>query len=237
MLGSAGLMTEQREIPAYTRRQISQDLNTLAETIPRKRASAPRKVTAKAVTDSPTSAPRAPRKPRTAASPASAPARKTPASTRSKVLKGGIAAAPEKSASAASSVKGRAKIGLPKRTSDAPSEQLKRAVLATIDAFKGREVVVLDVREKTSIMDAMIIVSGTSSRHVKSLAQEVSKAAKKLKLPPIGMEGEADGEWVIVDLGDYVVHLMLPKTREFYALERLWSPGGDATSNPLDQVS
>lgn len=213
----------------------------MAEITPRKRASAPRKVTAKAAPETLTSAPKAPRKPRNVASPAAAPtakARKTPASTRSKVLKGGIAPAkkPEKSESV-SPAKGRAKIGLPKRTSDAPSEQLKRAVLAAIDAFKGREVVVLDVREKTSIMDAMIIVSGTSSRHVKSLAQEVSKAAKKLKLPPIGMEGEADGEWVIVDLGDYVVHLMLPKMREFYALERLWSPGGDATPNPLDQVS
>jgi ribosome-associated protein len=71
----------------------------------------------------------------------------------------------------------------------------------------------------------MIVASGTSSRHVKSIADEVVKFAKRLDVMPLGVEGEQEAEWVLVDLGEVVVHVMLPRVREFYALERLWTVG------------
>lgn len=117
---------------------------------------------------------------------------------------------------------------LPKRsraTQQEPAEALRKAVLAALEEVKARDLVVLDVRAKTSVTDYFVIVSGTSSRHVKSLAEEVIKAAKALKLPPLGVEGEREGEWIVVDLGDLVVHLMQPRVREFYALEKLWGVG------------
>ena len=78
------------------------------------------------------------------------------------------------------------------------------------------------MREITSVADNMVIASGTSNRHVKALADSVADAAKSAGFPPIGTEGENTGEWILVDLGDVIVHLMLPATREFYDLERLW---------------
>jgi ribosome-associated protein len=71
----------------------------------------------------------------------------------------------------------------------------------------------------------MVVASGTSTRHVKSIADEVVRFAKKLDVQPLGVEGEREAEWVLVDLGDVVVHVMLPRVREFYALERLWTVG------------
>lgn len=108
----------------------------------------------------------------------------------------------------------------------APAEQLRNAVRHALEELKAKDMVEIDVREKTSVCDWFVIVSGTSSRHVKSLADEVIKAAKGLKMPPLGVEGAREGEWVVVDLGDLVVHLMQPRTREFYALEKLWGVAG-----------
>ena len=76
-------------------------------------------------------------------------------------------------------------------------------------------------------MPPLVVASGTSSRHVKSIADEVVKKAKHAGLPPIGVEGQREAEWVLVDLGDVIVHVMLPRTREFYSLERLWTVGDE----------
>jgi ribosome-associated protein len=81
---------------------------------------------------------------------------------------------------------------------------------------------VLDVRGLTDIADTMVIASGTSDRHVRSIAERVAEKAKAIGRRPIGTEGERDGEWVLVDLQDLIVHVMLPRVREFYGLEHLW---------------
>jgi len=96
-----------------------------------------------------------------------------------------------------------------------------------VEEIKAKDVVEIDVRGRTSVTDHMVIVSGTSTRHVKSIADEVVKFAKQLDYQPLGVEGEQEAEWVLVDLGDVVVHVMLPRVREFYALERLWTVGDE----------
>ncbi len=102
---------------------------------------------------------------------------------------------------------------------------LLEQVRAATEELKARDVVELDVRGKSSVCDYMVVASGTSSRHVKSIADEVVRFAKKLDVQPLGVEGEREAEWVLVDLGDVVVHVMLPRVREFYAIERLWTVG------------
>ena len=103
------------------------------------------------------------------------------------------------------------------------TEALRQLILTTIDDMKGIDVVELDVRDKTSVTDLLIIASGTSSRHVKSIAVSVASEVKKQGARTLGMEGEDQGEWVLVDLGDIIVHIMQPQVREFYDLEKLWS--------------
>ena len=109
----------------------------------------------------------------------------------------------------------------------APADRLRSLVLAALDDLKARDVREVDVRGKSSVTDLLVVASGTSSRHVKSIADEVVKKAKQAGLPPIGVEGQREAEWVLVDLGDIVVHVMLPRTREFYGLERLWTVGDE----------
>lgn len=101
-------------------------------------------------------------------------------------------------------------------------EAIKKLALGALDDLKSENVVVLDVRKHASFTDFMIFASGKSTRHVKSIANEVIEAAKAASLPPLGVEGEDVGEWVLVDLGDVIVHVMLPDTRQFYELEKLW---------------
>ncbi|MEO7431482.1 MAG: ribosome silencing factor [Dokdonella sp.] len=115
----------------------------------------------------------------------------------------------------------------PSRTPDV-AERLRTLVRAALEDLKAKDIKEIDVRGKSSVTDLMVVVSGTSSRHVKSIAEEVVKKAKLASLPPIGVEGQREGEWVLVDLGDVIVHVMLPRTREFYDLERLWTVGDDA---------
>jgi len=108
----------------------------------------------------------------------------------------------------------------------APStDVLLQTVLEAVAELKARDVIEIDVRGKSSVTDFMVVASGTSTRHVKSIADEVVRFAKKLDVQPLGVEGEREAEWVLVDLGDVVVHVMLPRVREFYALERLWTVG------------
>ena len=109
----------------------------------------------------------------------------------------------------------------------AATASLRQQVLAALDELKAKDVKEIDVRGKASFTDLLVIASGTSSRHVKSMADEVVKFAKRAGVLPIGVEGQKEAEWVLVDLGDVVVHVMLPRIREFYGLERLWSVGGD----------
>lgn len=104
-------------------------------------------------------------------------------------------------------------------------EDLLACVKDATEELKAKDVVTIDVRGKSSVADYLVIASGTSSRHVKSIGEEVVRFAKKLDMMPLGVEGEREAEWVLVDLGDVVVHVMLPRVRELYALERLWTVG------------
>ncbi|MCH8537764.1 MAG: ribosome silencing factor [Alkalimonas sp.] len=103
------------------------------------------------------------------------------------------------------------------------SNELLSFVHDKVDDMKGRDIVTLDVRGKSSITDYMLICSGTSNRHTKSIADHVAQEVKKQGLTIMGMEGEKTGEWVLLDLGDVVVHVMLDDSRNFYQLEKLWS--------------
>jgi ribosome-associated protein len=106
------------------------------------------------------------------------------------------------------------------RAPKAPS--LKTVILAALDDMKALEVKLLDVRGLTDIADFMVIASGTSDRHVRSVAQRVVERAKEAGFRPHGVEGQQDGDWVLIDLNEMIVHVMLPRVREFYGLEKLW---------------
>ena len=105
------------------------------------------------------------------------------------------------------------------------SKQLTDLVVDALDDIKAQDVTRLDVRDMTTVTDYMVIASGTSNRHVQALADNVAAKAKAAGHRPIGIEGEEGGEWVLLDLQDTLVHVMLPKVREFYNLEKLWSLG------------
>ncbi|HSH43952.1 MAG TPA: ribosome silencing factor [Arenicellales bacterium] len=104
------------------------------------------------------------------------------------------------------------------------TDVFKDRILGLLDDIKARDVQVFDVREMTTVTDWMVVASGTSSRHVKSIASHVVDELREEGLRPYGSEGEEHGEWVLLDYGDVVLHVMQPETREFYQLEKLWSP-------------
>lgn len=114
-------------------------------------------------------------------------------------------------------------------TETVTTEQLKDWVIAALEDLKAQDIQVLDVRGMTSITDLMIVASGTSDRHIKALADNVVESVKKHGLQPIGVEGETSREWVLVDLGDVILHVMHPQTRAFYNLEKLWTVGEEQT--------
>jgi len=109
-----------------------------------------------------------------------------------------------------------------------PASKLRDVVLGALAELKAVDVKALDVRGLTDITDTMVVASGTSDRHVKSLAERVTQRCKEAGFRPFGIEGERDGEWVLLDLQDVVLHVMLPRVREFYALEKLWEGGAAA---------
>jgi ribosome-associated protein len=116
---------------------------------------------------------------------------------------------------------------------------LLRVVTAALEDMKAVNVRVIDVRGLTDVADTLIIASGTSDRHVRSVAERVIQQAKASGMRPLGTEGEREGEWVLVDLQDIVVHVMLPRIRAFYALERLWeaSPGEPGSGHASAQAA
>ncbi len=156
--------------------------------------------------------------------PAAKSASKAAAKTSSKPVKKPVA---KKTVAKAAKKPAAAKPKKPQIPAD-PVERLRSRVLTALDDLKAQNVQEIDVRGKTSIADILIVASGTSTRHVKSLADEVVKFAKQAGMQPLGVEGQREAEWVLVDLGDIVVHVMLPRVREFYGLERLWTVGDAA---------
>lgn len=112
------------------------------------------------------------------------------------------------------------------------SKQLSELAIEALDDLKAENIKVIDVRDRCSFTDYMVFASGTSERHVKALANNVVTEAKQAGERPMGVEGEQQGDWLLVDLVDVVVHVMLPETREFYQLEKFWS----APPAPTDEV-
>ncbi|MEN1727280.1 MAG: ribosome silencing factor [Pseudomonadota bacterium] len=100
---------------------------------------------------------------------------------------------------------------------------LRDLAVSVLDDAKGEDIQHIDLRDRSSFADFMIIASGTSTRQVKAMADRLVQRAKSLGVQPLGVEGDREAEWVLVDLADVVVHLMLPQTRAFYNLEKLWS--------------
>ena len=104
-------------------------------------------------------------------------------------------------------------------------ETMKQAVIDAIEDIKGFDVTVMDVRKLTSLTNYMIVASATSTRQAKSIADNVREKLKEKGYEIRGTEGEKEGEWVLVDLDDIVVHIMVPATRAYYNLEQLWTEG------------
>lgn len=102
-------------------------------------------------------------------------------------------------------------------------EKLQALIHSSLEGTKGQDIRILDVTKLSNVMDILIIATGTSNRHVKSLANNVIEDGKKASFRPIGVEGMDAGEWVLVDYGDIVLHVMQQATRDFYELEKLWT--------------
>jgi ribosome-associated protein len=111
------------------------------------------------------------------------------------------------------------------------SEELLELAQTSLEDLKARDVRVFDVREMTSVTDYFLLASGTSDRHVRSLSDKLIQSVKQAGQLPLGIEGQDAGEWVLIDLNDVVVHVMQPRTREFYKLEDLWALGTDGAES------
>jgi len=105
---------------------------------------------------------------------------------------------------------------------DLSSSELQQLVVSTLEDLKAINIQNLDVSGTSPLTDCFVIASGTSTRHVKSMADKLVMKTKSQGVAPLGVEGQQQGEWVLVDLNDVIVHLMLPQTRAFYNLEKLW---------------
>jgi len=112
-------------------------------------------------------------------------------------------------------------------------DKLLKTVINALEELKAVDIKILDVKQLTSITDLMVIASGTSDRQVRALANKVIEESKKNHFIPLGTEGQQEGEWVLIDLGDVVVHIMQPATREYYQLEKLWSVDSQQISSKV----
>jgi len=110
------------------------------------------------------------------------------------------------------------------------TDQLQQLVVSSLEDFKASDILVIDVADRNPLTERMIIASGNSTRHVKSMSENLLVKAKAAGRIPLGVEGAREGEWVLVDLNDVIVHLMLPQTRAFYNLEKLWEASADHRS-------
>jgi len=108
---------------------------------------------------------------------------------------------------------------------DASFRELRQLVLNSLEDFKAVDIQEIDVSAQNSLTDLFVLASGNSSRHVQSMAENLVIRAKAAGHPPLGIEGEKEGDWILVDLNDIIVHLMQPQTRAFYNLEKLWEAG------------
>jgi ribosome-associated protein len=104
-------------------------------------------------------------------------------------------------------------------------------VTSALEDFKAKDIQQIDVSGQNPLTDMFVIASGNSTRHIKSMAENLIMKAKAAGCPPLGVEGDRDAEWVLVDLNDVIVHLMLPQTRAFYNLEKLWEASSERRSN------
>lgn len=110
-------------------------------------------------------------------------------------------------------------------------EQLRELVTTALEDFKAIDIQFIDVSGQNPLTDTFVIASGNSTRHIKSMAENLVFRAKTAGHPPLGIEGDSDAEWVLVDLNDIIVHLMVPQKRAFYNLEKLWEASRDQRSN------
>jgi len=108
-------------------------------------------------------------------------------------------------------------------------KKLLEKLVTALEDLKAVDIKILDVRKLTTITDIMIITSGRSNRQVRALADKVLETAKQNKYELIGIEGQQEGEWILIDLGDIVVHIMQPVVRDYYQLEKLWSEKNSKT--------
>ncbi len=110
------------------------------------------------------------------------------------------------------------------------TDELQQLVISSLEDYKAVDILVVDVSGKNPLTERMVIASGNSTRHVKSMAENLIVSAKAKGNRPLGVEGAGEGEWVLVDLNDVIIHLMLPRTRAFYNLEKLWEASADHRS-------
>ncbi|MDH5387597.1 MAG: ribosome silencing factor [Gammaproteobacteria bacterium] len=115
-------------------------------------------------------------------------------------------------------------------------DEIRALVRAALEDLKAEDIVELDVMGKTSVADTIFVASGNSGRHVRSIANNVVMESKHAGNQPLGVEGEADADWVLVDLGDVVVHVMQAQAREFYDLEGLWKVTIEERQNMQDKL-
>lgn len=112
------------------------------------------------------------------------------------------------------------------------TDELLKIVIDALEEIKAIDIKTLDVRDRSSITDIMVIASGATARQVKALSNSVAVKCKEVGIPPISVEGEQEGEWALVDVGDVVVHIMQPAIRDYYNIEKLWGDDNPQDDNP-----